>query len=148
MMKRGPEVDHTSPPLPQRPTGACGEEKRDKKKGNSGKRKKNRRSQTQGAKELPREVTPPPPEPGTIVRDLVEDLNWDRLAALVLNTPLPIIQPMKTLWSEQVETEEENELLTFLTSKNVFSEDSAEMIPIVHNTPSPELQSYRDTLSR
>jgi len=140
MMKRGPEVDHASPPLPQRPMGARKKEKRDKRKGISSKGKRNRRSQTREAEELPREVTPPPPETGTIDMDLVEDLHWVGLAALTLDTPLPIIQPMKTLWSEQVEIEEENELLTSLTREDVFNKDSAEMIPIVHNTPSPELQ--------
>jgi len=76
---------------------------------------------------------------------LVEDLHLDGLAALMLDSPLPIIQPMKTLWSEQVEGEEEtgegNELLIFPTSKVVFKDD-AEIIPVVHNTPSPELQRH------
>jgi len=109
----------------------------------SSKGKRNRRSQTREAEGLPREVKLPSPETGTIDINLVEDSHLDKLAAPKLDSPLSIIEPMKTLWSEQVEDGEENELLlAFPTGKDVFKKDSAEVISIVHNTPSPELQGH------
>jgi len=87
---------------------------------NSGRRHK---EQTRELVELPRETASSSAEPGQLETGDNLGLNSEEMTNLTLYSPLPAVQPhTPPLWSEQVESEEE-ELLDYLTSKDVFSQD-------------------------